>query len=209
LECQLRRQISHQLHDGPLQLVVGSKLLMEALAAKLEAQGTGDSVEYQAVIDLLQRAITDTRNILFQFRPLSFVSTGSSWTDALRCWLEQLPGVSSKIRLAIGDDAVTLPDYYQESLYRFVREGIQNALQHGRPSEISLSVERVLAGLSIELVDNGRGFDPAQVPADHFGLLGMRERITDLGGTLQIISSKGSGTRILASVPLPSTSAEN
>ena len=201
-ECRLRRQISHQLHDGPLQKIVGSKLMLEALAAKLEAAGTYPANAFAPVLELLQQSICETRQILMDFRPLVPNTSRSTWVDALRCWL---PSVSrtTKLELQIADGAASIPCDWQETVYRVVSESLINALNHSRASRIAVKASNCDDCLSIEVSDDGIGFDHAKVPNDHFGLRAMSERITALGGSVQVDSTEGKGTRICVSVPLP------
>ena len=91
-------------------------------------------------------------------------------------------------------------------LFRIIQEGLNNINQHARADSVlvSLSVDE-MGGVALSLRDNGRGFDPSLVgTADHsghFGLRQMRERILDLGGTLDIHSGIGQGTELVITLP--------
>jgi signal transduction histidine kinase len=91
-------------------------------------------------------------------------------------------------------------------LFRIVQEGLNNVVQHAHASSALVHLELDSArGVAISVRDNGRGFDPSQLgPADregHFGLFQMRERILDLGGTLDIHSADGQGTELVITLP--------
>jgi NarL family two-component system sensor histidine kinase LiaS len=189
-------------------MVVGSKLLMEAMAAKLEATSqleatSADSQrEFQAIISLLQRAIYDTRQILLHFRPIDFAFKGS-WVEALKAWLDFQPFGRTQLELDISEQVSSVPTEWHEVLYRVACEGLQNALAHSRATAIRFRADACAKRLELTIQDNGQGFDLAVIPEDHFGLRGMQERIADLGGILEVESMKGRGTRIKVSVPLP------
>jgi two-component system, NarL family, sensor histidine kinase DegS len=85
------------------------------------------------------------------------------------------------------------------------REAVSNAVHHAQPEEVRLSVNFDKDKMSIQVEDNGRGFNPDEVLTSqnsHFGLIGMRERIEHLGGHFEIHSAPGKGTRLCVDVPV-------
>jgi len=91
-------------------------------------------------------------------------------------------------------------------LFRIIQEGLNNIGQHARASSVLVRFAvDASGGVTVSVRDNGRGFDPSLVgTADysgHFGLRQMRERIRDLGGTLDIRSALGQGTELLITLP--------
>ena len=99
-----------------------------------------------------------------------------------------------------------LPARIEASLYRIAQEALTNAIRHAdaRCLAVALTIKPDQVDLLIE--DDGRGFDAAHVPKDRYGLVGLNERVKLLGGTMQIHSSIGEGTRLEVSVPLERTS---
>jgi signal transduction histidine kinase len=87
-------------------------------------------------------------------------------------------------------------------LFRVVQEALQNAIKHGRAKEISVHVAGSPIGLTLSVVDDGVGFDVEVMWARGLGLVSMKERLEAIGGSLDIRSSPGSGTRVEATVPL-------
>ncbi len=109
-------------------------------------------------------------------------------------------------RLDVSGPHDALPTAYELPLFRIIQEGLNNIGQHARASSVLVRLELDPAGsVTVSVRDNGRGFDPSQLgPADragHFGLRQMRERILDLGGTLDIHSAPGQGTELLITLP--------
>jgi signal transduction histidine kinase len=88
------------------------------------------------------------------------------------------------------------------SLYRIAHEALNNVARHAHAHLVKMWLE--VAGDQVHLVveDDGRGFDPAHAPKDHFGLIGMNERVKLIGGDLKLETSPGKGTRVEVDVPL-------
>jgi signal transduction histidine kinase len=85
-----------------------------------------------------------------------------------------------------------------------VREALHNAIRHGQPASVQVSVDFGGNQLRVEVHDDGRGFDAAQVSASgngHYGLVGMRERVKRIGGTLSLNSLTGKGTELIIHIP--------
>jgi signal transduction histidine kinase len=89
----------------------------------------------------------------------------------------------------------------EEQLYRLGQEALANVVRHARASRATIRIATADDAVSIEVSDDGRGFDPAAVGPEHFGLRSMRGRVTDLGGRLQITSTPGRGTVLRVEVP--------
>jgi signal transduction histidine kinase len=92
-----------------------------------------------------------------------------------------------------------------------VREAVRNALQHGQPSALRLALRYLPGKLSISVIDNGRGFaaaDKDKGNEKHFGLIGMRERVARVNGSLTLQSDDGKGTAVNFWVPLDALNLE-
>ena len=93
------------------------------------------------------------------------------------------------------------------NLFRIIQEGMKNITRHARATEVILEVKREAAGLRVSLFDNGQGFDAEGLRNDSearrgLGLLSMDERVKFLGGSLDLQSAPGHGTRLTVQVPL-------
>ena len=87
-------------------------------------------------------------------------------------------------------------------LYRIVQEGLNNIARHAEALEATVDLNITPDQIQLIIEDDGRGFDPAQVPSGRFGLIGLNERIKLLGGSLGLESSPDQGTQIEIVVPL-------
>ena len=101
---------------------------------------------------------------------------------------------------------MALAEEAARSLLLLIREALQNAVRHASPTELSVGIVYGGGDLSLEIRDNGCGFDPAAAAPDghHYGLLGMRERVAVFGGELAVDSAPGHGTSVRLRVPLDS-----
>ncbi|MDX9866212.1 MAG: ATP-binding protein, partial [Anaerolineaceae bacterium] len=96
-----------------------------------------------------------------------------------------------------------LPPEVKIVMYRVAQEALNNIIKHAQAAHVMINLfcsenatEQCARSLKLEIIDNGRGFDPATVPADHLGLRIMRERVESIGGQINIKSQPGKGTRV-------------
>jgi len=87
-------------------------------------------------------------------------------------------------------------------VFRLVQEALQNAIKHSRSSEVSVSLMAGSDELGVRVVDNGVGFDVNGAWRNGLGLISMLERVEAIGGSLQIRSTPGGGTSVVATMPL-------
>ena len=92
-----------------------------------------------------------------------------------------------------------LPDEYKTCIYRVVQEALNNCSRHAHATRVQIRVKQGVSHLMLTVQDNGCGFDVRQ--SKGLGLLGMEERVTQLGGTFQVNSSLGAGTKLIVDIP--------
>ena len=97
-----------------------------------------------------------------------------------------------------------IPLHVKEALYRVGQEALNNAVKHSRATSLQLSLVASGSEVVLQIADNGRGFDQRGSFPGHLGLRSMRERLTAVGGALEIQSAPGEGTQVQARVPLVS-----
>src|SRR5262249_35020677 len=105
-----------------------------------------------------------------------------------------------------GDASDRLPDAAEIVVYRVVQEALTNVARHADARSAEVTIERSPSYVVATIADDGRGFDVATMMGSRergLGLFGMRERVDLVGGTLEIDSAPGSGTRVRAAVPVP------
>jgi two-component system NarL family sensor kinase len=198
-----RNRLAREFHDTIAQGLTGITLQLESIDAMLEAKVDPAKVRQtvQHSLTLARTNLDEVRRSVLDLRaaPLE----GHDLAEALTLLAEtymthgRLP-----VRLTINGGSRPLPIRVEVGLYRIVQESLTNIARHAEANraEIDLSITPDLVRLTIE--DDGRGFDPAQVPQGHFGLIGLNERVKLLGGKLQLETSPEAGVRIEVVIPL-------
>jgi signal transduction histidine kinase len=104
----------------------------------------------------------------------------------------------------VGVDDLSLPLTHEQALYRVAQEALANVARHARATRVTVELSTTPEAVTLRIVDDGRGFDPAAIgPGATMGLQGMRERLTGLGGTFTIDATLGAGTRLAARLSRP------
>jgi signal transduction histidine kinase len=162
-------------------------------------------LQLQELADLMGREV---HHIALELRPTALDDLGLQ--TALGNYTEEWSkrsGIEIDFQSA-GLDEKRLPSAIETALYRVVQEGLTNVLKHAQARRVSLILQRSSDQVLAILEDDGRGFDAeavikSSVPSRRLGLLGMKERVALVGGTLTIESTPGGGTTIFARIPLP------
>jgi signal transduction histidine kinase len=202
-----RQRLARELHDSITQSLHSSALLAEAGQRLVSAGEMERTRHYLARLgDISQQALKEMRLLVYELRPLALSEVGlvgglQQRLDAV----ERRAGLDARL-VVVGSDPgdgkeVELPAAVEEALYRIAQEALNNALKHGQPSSVTvtLRIDGPLASRRVELevVDDGRGFDPDGVGgAGGIGLASMRERAEKMGGRLTVHSAPGEGMRV-------------
>jgi signal transduction histidine kinase len=198
-----RSRLSHELHDEVAQKLAALKMQLQLsnIAPELDRRkSTASSVEI--VNDLL----TDVRAMSHSLRPAPFDE--GQLLAALNA-LAKSEGTRGRLTVLVEspEHELPLPRNIELVCYRVVREAIANVVKHAQAQHVCVFVNHGSEQLTLSIVDDGRGFDVAPttrqaVRDGHLGLVGMRERLTRVGGTLNVRSTLGQGTTITCLVPL-------
>lgn len=205
LQDEERRRVARELHDGLGQLLAALSMNSAALA-KEEAMLSGEAgrrVEENRT--LIERAIAEIRTVSHLLHPPLLDELGLK--SALSEYIGGF-GERSKIRVdfEVPSDLERLPSEIELALFRIVQECLTNIHRHSGSTTASVRVSRTPGEIELEISDNGRGISP-EIQEKFFagsstgvGLRGMRERVRQVGGALQI-QSNGNGTSILVVLP--------
>ncbi len=202
-----RQRIARELHDE-----TGQKLtaLAMGLAAVDTSLGGGDAAGGRHLIHNLREvsneAITELRNIMSDLRPALLDDLGL--VPALRSFVQQFAERHRDIEVILNADrpAKRPALEYETVLFRVVQEALTNVARHAHATQVTVTLEQHARHAHLEVRDNGVGFDPSapsqHAPGSGLGLVGMRERVTLVGGSCSIVSSPGQGTRVSVELPL-------
>ena len=211
--AQERNRLGRELHDAIVQDVFSLAVHSRTIQVSAETEGPVDVERIRAgaaeLIELSRSALTALRALIFELRPPALQD--HSLIEAVRAYAASMTGRSGVPITVLDERADTaLPEEASDNIYRVVQEALHNVVRHAGASTVTVGfrdgdgIAAPAADVVVEVADDGRGFDPAEVPGDsHLGLVTMRERAEDLGGRLEVRSRRGDGTRVILRVPRP------
>ena len=200
----LRQEISRELHDKIVQLLIGININLEAFTKTAEIDPQNVRRKFAPVRRKVEKAVDTVHQFARDLRPamlddLGFVSTlhsylkGFSKKTTVEVQLTAFSGVES-----MSKDKLTM-------LYRVAQEALTNVEKHARASGVSVVILKARGGVSLEIIDDGSAFDVACFSdanlTHRLGLTSMRERVEMFGGRFSVVSIPGTGTTVRADVP--------
>lgn len=208
-----RRSLARELHDELGQYVTAIKTFAVGISnkTKVALNEQSQALTLLPAIDSNAQTIAAAanhiydgmHNIIRQLRPGSLDNLGLSETlrDAVDNWQKQTPDIAISLNLV--GDLNSLGEILNINLYRIVQETLNNAVKHAQAHSINIELSRQSQSLQLSIKDDGVGMILSEVDqTQHFGLLGMRERVEGLHGRFNLTSSPQTGTLIEISIPL-------
>jgi len=197
-----RRRVARDVHDGLGQYLVGVKMGVDQLARRL----SHDPLNHESICEvslLLNRAISETRTISHLLHPPLLDEIGLE--SALAVYADGFAKRSGiTVAVKVSSDLGRLDSDVETALFRVVQECLLNVHRHSNSSTASVSLDCDSGDIRLQIRDEGVGMATAQSPEGAslgVGLLGIRERIRQLDGKLEIVSGKGKGTLVVATIP--------
>jgi len=202
-----RRRLAREIHDGPTQLLNSVVLRIDVCQRFFDSDLQRLKDELQQLKELVRLSLQDVRKIIFDLRPMALDDLGV--VPALRTFLKDYQartGVETDFSV-FGNDRRYDPAF-EIAIFRIVQEALTNVYKHAGAARVWVKVET--AGgreIKVQVKDDGAGFDPAEVKpgvaGSKFGLVAMRERTELLGGSMEVQSAPGQGTKLNFIFPLP------
>jgi signal transduction histidine kinase len=207
-----RNRISIELHDSVAQWLVavsyGIQSFKHVLPGKAVAKVRSELSDMEGTIT---KSLKELRRVVVGLRPPALDELGL--TNAIRQSLDDLTadGIEGKYNQA--GQPCRLPSSIEIAVYRVVQESLINIRKHAKATEVALNVEFNPDEMSLEIRDNGRGFNLTQtlssaISVGHLGLLGMKQRAEMLGGNMNIRTGEGTGTTVSFNFPVNSRMEE-
>ncbi len=201
-----RQRMARELHDTLAQGLAGLILQLEAVDTHL-AGGRADRAQtiVQQAMERARGTLRDARQVIDDLRsgrPAGEDVARELTAEAHR--LETSLGIPCAVQMDVPED---LSREAGEALRRVVSEGLTNIARHAGAAHAWVQVSSADGRLCVEVRDDGRGFDPAEVAAGHYGLLGLQERARLLGGECRVQSAPGQGTLLRWCIPLNTEAA--
>jgi signal transduction histidine kinase/ligand-binding sensor domain-containing protein len=196
-----RSRLARELHDSVTQSLYSVTMYTEAAARLLTTGQETTAAEYlRDARDTAQEALREMRLMIYQLRPPLLEKGGLAVALQVRLdAVERRGGIHAEL-IVEGQDR--LPPAIQTELHQIAQEALNNALKHAHAREVQVRLHFGDAATSLEVQDDGMGFELAAAQAGGgLGLPGMEERVLKIGGRLTIESAPGQGTRVLVEVP--------
>jgi signal transduction histidine kinase len=194
-----RRRLARELHDETGQaltsILLGLKAIRSAATDEDAARAETD------VRELVVQALQDVRRLAVELRPSALDDFGLvAALERLATTFAERSGIPAAVESTLSEQR--LPPELETVLYRLVQEALTNVVKHAGAERVSILVTQSDGGVRAVVEDDGQGFSPGEVRVDALGLVGMRERLALLGGTLSVESEPGAGTAVVAYIPL-------
>jgi PAS domain S-box-containing protein len=191
---QERQRLARELHDSVTQALYSIALGARTARTLLDRDPSKLAEPLDYVLALAQAGQAEMRALIFELRPESLEIEGL--VTALKKQAEALQARHGlRVVIELGKEPL-LPFMVKEALYRIAQEALHNSVKHAHATTVVLRLRTNTPEIILEVIDNGVGFNPKQSFPGHLGVQSMRERVTHLGGTLQITSAPGQGTHI-------------
>jgi PAS domain S-box-containing protein len=198
-----RHQLALDLHDQLGQVLTGIRLHLQRVQRERDA--TNAAVRMSEAIAMLDGALRQVRQWSFDLRPPLLDDLGV--VSALRWYLDERMREFVIPHLKAPRTEKRFPSEVETTCFRVAQEALTNVVRHAKATHVWIEFRPSKKALQLEIRDDGVGFDVAAAQSraaggGSLGLLGMQERVRLCGGTLEVSSSAGSGTSVLAAVPL-------
>ncbi|MFB2895136.1 PAS domain S-box protein [Aerosakkonemataceae cyanobacterium BLCC-F50] len=195
-----RNRIAREIHDTLAQVLTGVIIQMETAKVVIPNDSRARNL-IDTTYALAREGLAEARRSVWALRSPLLDREGLSHT--LQRLVNSLTtGTTLQAQCQIQNPPYPLPSDIETNLLRIVQESTVNAIKHGNASKISIKLTFDSQVIRLRVQDNGDGFNPDRHNGLGFGLVGMRERVQNLGGQLRIDSQVGQGTEVVAIVPL-------
>ena len=200
-----RRHVAYDIHDGLTQVAIAAYQHLQTFAEDHPPGTPVEEGELDRALALTHRTVSDARQVIAGLRPTALDDFGLAATIRQELAPLQTEGFEVHYTENLGERR--LPAQIETALYRVFQEAMTNVRKHSHARRVEVSLTRRAARVMLEVRDDGRGFEPRSVPeaagpGERVGLSSMRERISLLGGRLDIQSRPGEGATVSAEVPV-------
>jgi PAS domain S-box-containing protein len=202
-----RYKIARDLHDHIAQDLTSLKIGLQTLFEDQLREHYGSHKQINGLIQVLQRSISEVRNMAYDLRPPGLDQLGLVRTLYVYC--EDFAQTSNfKVDfVSAGLDGMALDKETQINIYRLIQESLHNVKKHAQAKGVTIRLVASSPNLMLRIIDDGKGFDVARWRATphtekRMGLQSMMERVGLLGGTIDIRSRPQKGTAILITIPI-------
>ena len=198
LEQEIKR-IAHALHDEAAQLLASVYLALNEVGRNVPP-AREHLLKVNELLDLIEGQL---RRLSHELRPTILDDWGL--LPALKFLAEGVAARSGLVITVEGDSPLTLSPLLSTTLYRIAQEAFTNVAKHAKATQVTVAIQYERQILRCSIKDNGVGFDVSslstQIGDRGLGMIGIRERLNSLGGSLSIVSTVGQGTELVVTIP--------
>ncbi len=195
-----RQRLARDLHDAVSQQLFAISMMTAAIKQSLVVENEETAKQVAMVENMANTAQAEMRALLLHLRPAHL--EGKSLTEGVHTLFKELEQKYAMTVHMVIDQEVNIPKGIEDQLFRMVQEAVSNVLRHAKATQLEFQLKQTASELKVRLIDNGVGFDPKTIHQGSYGLQTMRERMTEIGGTLHIVSVLEKGTQIEAAIPI-------
>lgn len=201
-----RERLAHEIHDTLAQGLSSIQLLLRAAQRALPA-GSPAAPHIEQARAAAQDNLAEARRFVRALSPPD-LEHGSLAGALERLSASASPGSAVQVQFTVSGTPTELPTPYEVALLRTAQSALANTFRHADAGRAEITLSFMDTSVSLDVVDDGRGFDPGSAPRESgadggFGLPAMRARARTLGGTLSVESAPGQGTAVAVTLPLP------
>lgn len=198
-----RRRVAREIHDGPAQTLANIILRLEIAEKLLNIDPQKVEPELVDLKKLVRLNLQDIRRIIFDLRPMALDEEGM--VPAIRRYLNSFQQTYNiSCQLNVKGEERKLKSALNVTLFRLIQEAITNVAKHAQSDQVIISLDFSAEKITACIKDFGQGFDvkaALESPGEHFGLIGIKERVEMFSGQLKINSQLGKGTTIKFIIP--------
>lgn len=196
-----RKSIAREIHDGPAQAIANVVIRAE-ICKHLGTENAALLHELDGLVKTANTSLEDIRRVIFNLRPMHLDDLGLVY--ALKKFCEEFETQANiATEFVCTGDERRFNDTIEISVYRIIQEILNNARKHSEANNISVKMDITPLSVYICVTDDGIGFDPEKVDdTKHFGLKGIKERISLMEGIIDIVTAPNNGTSITIQIPL-------
>jgi two-component system sensor histidine kinase UhpB len=201
-----RRSLARELHDELGQAVTAVRTIAASIANQARPLQPELADQATAIVTVSGQMYDAMHRMVRRLRPLALDNLGlaDALTDLAASHQALYP--HQTVSMTLSHDLDPLPDLQSITVYRIVQECLTNAARHSEARNVWVSVTAVRSGtephLAVAVEDDGKGANLEELPHNHYGVVGMRERVQSLGGRFELLSSPGQGFQVRAAIPL-------
>ncbi|MBD3917144.1 sensor histidine kinase [Paenibacillus sp. PR3] len=194
-----RQRLARELHDAVSQQLFAISMTATAVGRTIEKDWERAKRQVELIEEMAAVAQSEMRALLLHLRPVHL--DGKNLGEALQTLVYELQQKTSMSITLTVDGEMTLDTQSEDHLFRIAQEAISNTLRHSKAQSMSIHLSGFGRQVRLTFVDDGVGFEVEERKHSSYGLLTMEERVLEMGGSLDIESKSGAGTKIDIWVP--------